>query len=475
MFHSLHVFMEVIYQLNRGGMADFVQLLRLYKYDIRKEVLSILEIPDGGLEQFLCASSMRKDLKMLYLMIPYCRDVIRGKGERDLAYQLIYAFYQVFPVLAIKAIHLLFQVREGLPMVGSWCDIKYFSMFVERNSPWGADDPLIAIMASIANKNIDNNQVAKWIPREKHHPGLFSVFAGDFSKIIPGRIVSSVKKGLYRKRVSRCPLDTKGASACGFPTRFMGKYVREAVHLIQDEILTGERIEALERRWQRLLKTFPHFTYYGLPIVDLDIHISDDMLFHSIGFACLIAEKMGLKRILLAGVVPILVDVSLCHGFIMGMVRVLWAHCHGRGVSRLGDAIDLVKKGFKFVDESELLIFILSERFDFDWRSFILSGKCIPVFWNLGTSFVFPVDFYVESDINNSPLDFIYMSGYSSGLLMPFFSNDIRVHGFYENVLESYHEWSAYFDLFISNVYMPFTMPFGTTGTTGTILEAEDQ
>lgn len=404
MFHYLHVFMEVLCQFNRGWTAvdDFIILLRRIK---RKGLTS--------------------DLRTLYLMIPYCRDVFRGKGERDLSYRLIYAFYQVFPILAIKAIHLLFRVREGLPMVGSWCDIKYFCVFIERNSPWGAKDPLIAIMASIANRNIDVS--AKWIPRESHHPDLFSVFARDFTKSHKG-ILSSVKKGLYRKRVSSSP------SSVGFSYWFMGKYVREALHL------GTPTCEVLESRWRRLLKTFPHYKTHGLPIVDLDINIPDDVLFNSIGFACLIAEKMGLKRIMLAGVVPIWIDVSRCDGFV-GMVRVLWSHCEGRGVSRLGDAIDLVERGFEFIFDRSLIVFIFSERFSFDRHS-ILSGKCIPVFWNLGI----PDDLYMDSDNN-----FIYMSGYASGLLMPFF-DEICVDGFYKYVLEGYCEWCEYFDLFVSNI-----------------------
>ena len=443
MLFYLHVFMEVLYQLNRGwtGIDDFVRILRRLKKDARNN-------KEGSVY----------DLRTLYLMIPYCRDMIRGKGERDVAYGLIYAFYQVFPVLAIKALHLLFRVREGLPMVGSWCDVKYFCVFVQRISPLGPADPLIDIMASIANRNIDKDEVTKWIPRECHHPHLFSVFVRDYFNITPGRVFSSVKKGLYRKRVSSDPSESKGV----FPTWFIGKYVREAVRLIKGEIITGELVEGIEGRWRRLLKTFPHYTTYGLPIVDLDISIPDDILFHSIGFACLIAEKMGLKRIMLAGTTPTWVDVSRCSGF-LETVRVLWCYCEGRGVSRLGVAVELVQAGFKYVFDGSLFVFIFSERFSFDWRSLILCNRCIPVFWNMGNRFQTPVDLYVGSD--NQLVEFIYMSGYASGLLhqfmpplgaIPFFtpfdSGDKLNENWYKRILESYSEWSDYFDLFISNI-----------------------
>jgi hypothetical protein len=423
--------MEVLYQLNRGWMAmdGYVQLLRRCKYDISK----------GAAE-----------LKTLYLMIPYCRDVIRGKGERDVAYKMIYAFYQVFPVLAIKALHLLFRVRDGLPMVGSWCDIKYFCVFIERISPLGAADPLIAIMASIANKNMDVSGVTKWIPRECHHPELFSVFVRDFFDISPGRVFSSVKKGLYRKRVSG-PKGPTGLKDPSNPsgTWFMGKYVREALRLIKEGTITGEPVEAIERRWRLLLNTSFCYNMYGLPVVDLDIGIPDDVLFHSIGFACLIAEKMGLKRIMLAGTTPTWVDVSRCSGFVE-MVRVLWSFCDGRGVSRLGEAVELVVGGFKYVFDGSLIVFIFSERFSFDWRSLILCSRCVPVFWNMGNTFEIPVDLYVGPE--DEAVNFIYMSGYASGLLMPFFSLEPSVCDLYKCVLESYSEWVSYFDLFISNI-----------------------
>jgi hypothetical protein len=353
--------------------------------------------------------------------------------------------------LAIKALHLLFCVRDGLPMVGSWCDVKYFCVFIERISPLGAADPLISIMASIANKNIDDSSVAKWIPRECHHPELFSVFVRDFFHISSGRVFSSVKKGLYRKRVAgpKGPIDPTGQKGAKGPsgTWFMGKYVREAVRLVKG----GEPVEAIEGRWRRLLKTFPSYIMNGLPIVDLDIGIPDDVLFHSIGFACLIAEKMGLKRIMLAGTTPTWVDVSRCNGF-LETVRVVWSYCEVRGVSRLEEAVELVEAGFKYVFDGSLIVFIFSQRFSFDWRSLILCNRCVPVFWNMGNTFETPVDLYVGPE--EEAVNFIYMSGYASGLLMPFFSAEPRVHDFYRGVLESYSEWSAYFDLFISNITM---------------------
>lgn len=412
-------------------MDDFVRILRHLKFNIQK----------GG---------SVNELRTLYLMIPYCRDGIRGKGERDVSYRMIYAFYQVFPVLAIKAVHLLFRVRDGLPMVGSWCDIKYFCIFVERHSPLGSGDPLIAIMASIANRNIDNAEVAKWIPRECRHPYLFSVFARDFFNIAPGKVFSSVKKGLYRKRVSSGS-KARGASlgACegpsgggpGFPTWFMGKYVREALRLIKNDIVTGEPVHEIEGKWRRLLKTFPHYTIYGLAVVDLDIGITDEVLFHSIGFACLIADKMGLKRIVLAGVEPACVDVSRCDGLV-GMVRVIWSFCEGRGVSRLREAVDLVKRGFHCIGDNDMVLFIFSERFLFDWYS-VMNNRCIPVFWDMGNTFEIPSDFCFDI------VPFIYTSGYASGLLIPFFSDKTGIYRIYEGIMKSYREWSDYFELFV--------------------------
>lgn len=488
--------MDFVLQLNRGwnDIDDFVRRLRLCKRH----------------------STVQK-LRTFFLLIPYCRDVIRGKGERDLAYKLIYAFYQVFPVLAIKAVHLLFTPRKesGLPPVGSWCDIKYFCVCIERLSPFGFKDPLIEIIATIANRQLrldlvsdSISHVSKWIPREAHHPNLFSVFMDDWfstvrncDDVIKDNMLvgvgyvsgsgSGCKKKFYRKMVSALSsrigpgyrslfthlrksgvgvdMGSLGGSLGGFPTMFIGEYVRAVV---RGGIC--DRVAWINEQWIRLLRLFSvEPGLCGLPIVD--ISMSKECLYHALGFACLIAERMNMKRILLVGSVPIWVDISVCDGFV-SMVQLLWSHCEIRGVANFKAAFSMIQHGLdKGCDISVFDFFIFSEQFAFDWNAlFMMCNGCVGlnynvVIWNLGTSFSqLPCDFYSEdglsywSDEENIALRkkrIIYISGYAVGLLMPFFSllskrcidNDADSYLFLCSILSSYHDWTLYFDSLVSN------------------------
>ena len=429
--------MDILYQFNRGWDKTnvLIDVLKTYKKNI---------------------STSAEPIRTLFAMIPYCRDIYFGKGERDLSYRMIYAWYQVFPVLALKAIHLLFLSREGFPPVGSWCDVKHFCVFIEKISPYGAEDPLILSMASIANQQIRKDcasegvisNVVKWIPRECRYPELFSVFARDWFSC---DILSVGKKKIYRKIVSglsaRLPgKDTFGVlfsklasgkqihETCGpfgfpaFPTLFIGEYVKTALRLSNDNDIAW-----IERKWHKLLQTFPNGSY-GIPIVDLDM--PDDKLFHALGYACLIADKMGLKRILLAGSTPIWVDISVCNGFV-SIVQLLWSFCDARCGSKLTESILLVSSGIKYIFEGNMKIFVFSENFLFDWAAFInlLGKRGVAIFWNMGSSFDISPDFYPNLSENTN--EFIYMSGYAPGLIAPFCSLGFDVCSLYVNILDS--------------------------------------
>jgi len=181
--------MEVVHQFKRGwkDIDGLIFCLRSYKRKMGE--VQIIE-----------------QLRTLFLMIPYCRDIYLGKGERDLTYRLIYAWYQVFPILAIKAVHLLFDKGKCGVMIGSWCDVKYFCLFLEKISPYGLYDPLVSIVIRIANRQLARDldslesNVAKWIPRECHHPELFSLFVQDWFRK-SGSFIENKRK-VYRQMIS---------------------------------------------------------------------------------------------------------------------------------------------------------------------------------------------------------------------------------------------------------------------------------
>jgi hypothetical protein len=78
-------------------------------------------------------------LSYLFKLIAQTRDIVHGKGERDLTYMLISVWYNYLPIPAMFALRLITQNMEDssaseLPELfssyGSWSDIKYFCNYV---------------------------------------------------------------------------------------------------------------------------------------------------------------------------------------------------------------------------------------------------------------------------------------------------------------------------------------------------------
>jgi hypothetical protein len=468
--------MEIVYQFNRDwkDIDGLIFCLRSYK---RKMGTGI---GTGSVEY----------LRTLFLTIPYCRDIYRGKGERDLSYRLIYAWYQVFPILAIKALHLWFDKGNCGGMIGSWCDVKYFCLFMEKISPYGLYDPLVAIVIGIANRQLRRDlvylesNVSKWIVRECNHPELFSLFVQDWFR--KDGLVENKRK-VYRQMISGLSLRIP---KYGFKARFsgivkkkilnenlmaqkilempslsVGEYVRAVVEGgLLHEIGHGMKEEMKEEmkegiddglrywidyEWKRLVRTFPVGCHVGIAIVDLDLGIGLEALYNSLGFACIIAMKMKTNRILLAGSVPICIDISECNGF-CSMIRLLWGHCENRGKSSMKDMGFLINEAGVVFAQSGLKIFVFSDRYFFN--SFeIFSGDII--FWDMGSQ-----DLSFGPFENNKNIT--YMSGYNSGLIRPFLEEDTdmkddgKVEGdFLSRLLKTqYRVWNDSFDEFMGHI-----------------------
>jgi len=143
--------------------------------------------------------------RILYKMIGYVRDFRCGKGERDLAYRMIWVLYGYFPDLAVEMLHLcvrgIIPKKEHLYVTtimdartedyseypfGCWKDVKYFCELVyDRND--NEDHPLITICMTMLNQELYNDYckspdakislackssdakislACKWVPRE---------------------------------------------------------------------------------------------------------------------------------------------------------------------------------------------------------------------------------------------------------------------------------------------------------------------
>lgn len=131
-------------------------------------------------------------LKLFYKLIPYTRDIYSGKGERDLSYLLILALYQVYPSLALFAIHNIIVIDHStgntkIKPYGSWKDIQYLCDFIynftdmkyKNDNSHAIIDYCVEIMTNqliqdFKTWNFSNNphninyisNVAAWIPRE---------------------------------------------------------------------------------------------------------------------------------------------------------------------------------------------------------------------------------------------------------------------------------------------------------------------
>ena len=179
-----------------------------------------------------------------YKLILFTRDISYGKGERKLTYLLITAFYEVYPTLAIYALHQIiptishenyqdFYAQPGsLTLCGSWKDTIGLCDFIREFSKQGDQHALIELCIELIVKQVifDNHtwkftehamdtryisNVAKWIPREKKkYSWLFEPIAIRWAKQVYPYILNSAKteqskgkaitkcKGRFRKQIS---------------------------------------------------------------------------------------------------------------------------------------------------------------------------------------------------------------------------------------------------------------------------------
>ena len=128
-----------------------------------------------------------------YALIGYIRDILHGKGKRELAYTFIWVWYQYYPLLAKQAlfsfIHIRDVVRDSWTRpYGSWKDIKLFAEYVYKRTNNKNHDLIhycvtlfvneirkIAIQQDHKSQKKPNQQIhsyysflaLKWCPRER--------------------------------------------------------------------------------------------------------------------------------------------------------------------------------------------------------------------------------------------------------------------------------------------------------------------
>lgn len=457
-------------------------LLRTLKNDFYK----------GGPTDIICLNLLRT----LYSMIGYTRDIYSGRGERDLSYMMISVWYQYFPVLAIYAFSRFVFSKDSNNSYGCWNDIKYFCKYIHKSSPKGWNDPLINIAVSFANrqlnKDIENREhssnVAKWIPKESKNRWLYEKFVTKWFDVYekdPTVYDFSFQKKKYRNILSKHnrelnpdSLKTNRNIIRGIHTGshytktknhsfgktffhdniFIGTYIKTAVSLLEratDNADTMCDMIWLNQKWSRLCASFENILS-SFPLVNISREVSDENLFHALGFACLIASKSDVKRILLISNEPIWIDVSDCNDFCK-MIERVWSFCEYRAHSIVSNTIDVLMKNIEYSNVCNFQMFVFSDNFEKEWRELhdIPGRKFSIVYWKLGHT-----DIY---DDNKTQMDFtksIVMNGHSACLLR-FFTGCLVcgeqtecAYSFICRIMNDYRyqPLSEYFDLFCKNI-----------------------
>ena len=159
--------------INEKIVQFFFQLVRSDNLDtISKTHLQILMQLKNRETQF------RSQFTMMYKLIGQTRDIVKGKGEQQLAFMQILNFYNCdYEELAYKAFEKLVFIDNEHPY-GSWKDVKYFCKFIKDNTRETSDSirthPLIVkcCLNIVKQLKIDYTEYKKWEASKEEYGDL---------------------------------------------------------------------------------------------------------------------------------------------------------------------------------------------------------------------------------------------------------------------------------------------------------------
>lgn len=200
-------------------------------------------------------------LTTLYRLSAHTRDIISGKGERDLAYAMVLIWYDVAPSLAFQLASRFWDEHgERTHPYGSWKDVKYLCEFVKlrthnekhpiikfaveeivnqvrrdydaltdyNKATAAASTPTVASDASTSDTTAQPSisLAARWVPREKSHfswlneavaremyPHLYATATSDSSMLRANRMARTHLRRLLSSLNAQ--LDTTQIKMCG--------------------------------------------------------------------------------------------------------------------------------------------------------------------------------------------------------------------------------------------------------------------
>ena len=293
----------VFFQFNITNKHDFYDFTSLFNQFV--QVLSLLK------KQIQNNPKNIKYIEILdnyYKLILFTRDISYGKGERKFTYLLITAFYEVYPTLAIYALHQIiptisqnnfpyFSVKQdSLTLCGSWKDAIGLCDFIREFSKQGDQHALVERCIELIVKQVifDNHtwkftehamdtryisNVAKWIPREKKkYSWLFEPIAIHWAEqVYPYILNSADNEDSKRKAITKCK--------CRF---------RKQISYLNKKLLTPEikmtqslwnEIEPINVNQKTYMKHFDKLTTYYPDFCDeynTDIQYHNKLFFGSL-------------------------------------------------------------------------------------------------------------------------------------------------------------------------------------------------
>jgi len=250
--------------------------------------------------------SMKHMISYGYASIAWIRDVSYGKGERQLAYVQLWAFYEALeythPLQAMQLIKYMMVrwTNENTNRYGSWRDARDMCAFIYARTQ-NRRHPVIIEFLQYMIRIMPSNKTTKWFPREHTSP-VYDTFVEEWCRHhgndIPDlRTLSKSKQTHYRgcvRKEVQC-LRKKNAeyirehpNACELQVAvpswsiYPGLLVKKVRHAI---LYSKGRIDKeINEQWNEMNKYNVKSNQYRA-YIDVSEHMSEEQIDHAIGLA----------------------------------------------------------------------------------------------------------------------------------------------------------------------------------------------
>lgn len=290
--------------------------------------------------------SFNKFLSYAFAACAWVRDMSMGKGERLLAYQMLWVIFDTiqewYPEQSVQMVSFMLQkwcyTGDREQPYGSWRDIKEFSQYVFDQTN-NRRHPLIVSLLQWMIKMKHKPLVHKWLPREKTSD-IYDTFVEEwyrhhgYSMIEQGicdlRTLTKSKRAKCRRRVRkdiqllRPQTDLPNV----IQPRNVGIYKKisnpgDIVHKVRmyfnysmspskwnawSQYKFTRTINHLWREMVDAVDVRDNVLKQKIPCVDVSEHMSEEQLEHAIGLALWMARESG--RLLLVGDQSFVVNIN---------------------------------------------------------------------------------------------------------------------------------------------------------------------